>query len=100
MNAANLALYSLKRGGQHAILAYGPGFKYDAMAIINNELHIHGSVMFTVPEFEDVIKLMSEGKINVEKYGELIAMEEAQATFEGLSDGSKPAVKYIYDMSK
>ena len=47
--AANLALYSLKRGGQHAILAYGPGFKYDAMAIINNELHIHGSVMFTVP---------------------------------------------------
>lgn len=98
--AATLALYSLKRGGQHAILAYGPGFKYDAMAIINNELHIHGSVMFTVPEFEDVIKLMSEGKINVEKYGELIAMEEAQATFEGLSDGSKPAVKYIYDMSK
>ena len=43
---------------------------------------------------------MSEGKINVEKYGELIAMEEAQATFEGLSDGSKPTVKYIYDMSK
>ena len=98
--AATLALYSLKRGGQHAILAYGPGFKYDAMAIINNELHIHGSVMFTVPEFEDVIKLMSEGKIDVEKYGELIAMEEAQATFEGLSDGSKTAVKYIYDMSK
>ena len=98
--AANLALYSLKRGGQHAILAYGPGFKYDAMAIINNELHIHGSVMFTVPEFEDVIKLMSEGKIDVEKYGELIAMEEAQATFEGLENGTKPAVKYIYDMSR
>ena len=25
------------------------------MAIINDELHIHGSVMFTVPEFEDVL---------------------------------------------
>jgi hypothetical protein len=98
--AANLALYSLKRGGQHAILAYGPGFKYDAMAIINNELHIHGSVMFTVPEFEDVIKLMSEGKIDVEKYGELVAMEDAQEIFEGLDNGSRPAVKYIYDMSK
>jgi 2-desacetyl-2-hydroxyethyl bacteriochlorophyllide A dehydrogenase len=98
--AANLALYSLKRGGQHAILAYGPGFKYDAMAIINNELHIHGSVMFTVPEFEEVIAFMSEGKIDVEKYGELIAMEEAQATFEGLENGTRPAVKYIYDMSK
>ena len=65
-----------------------------------NELHIHGSVMFTVPEFEDVIKLMSEGKIDVEKYGELVAMEDAQEIFEGLDNGTKPAVKYIYDMSK
>lgn len=99
-SAATLALYNLKRGGDHVILAYGPGPKYDAMAIINTELHIHGSVMFTVPEFEEVIELMSEGKLNVEKYGELIALEDAQATFEGLDDGSKPAVKYIYDMSK
>lgn len=98
--AATLGLYSLKRGGDHVILAYGPGPKYDAMAIINTELHIHGSVMFTVPEFEEVIALMSESKINVEKYGELIAMEDAQATFEGLTDGSKSAVKYIYDMSR
>lgn len=97
--AANLALWSLKKGGDLVVLAVGNGFDYNS-GMVFTEYHIHGSVMFTVEEFDEVIALMESGKINVEKYAELISMEEAQATFEGLDDGSKPAVKYMYDMSR
>ena len=97
--AANLALWSLKKGGDLVVLAVGNGFDYN-YGMVFAEYHIHGSVMFTVEEFDEVIKLMEEGKIDVEKYGELVAMEDAQEIFEGLDNGSRPAVKYIYDMSK
>lgn len=97
--AANTALYNLKPGGDFVGLAIGKGPEYNS-GFVFNEYHMHGSVMFTIKEFEEVIRLMAEGKLDVEKYGELVKMEEAQTVFEGLSDGSRPAVKYLYDMTE
>ena len=97
--AANLALWSLKKGGDLVVLAVGNGFDYNS-GMVFVEYHIHGSVMFTVEEFDEVIDLMDKGVIDVEKYGELVKMEDAQEIFEGLDNGSRPAVKYIYDMTE
>lgn len=98
--AATNGLHSLKVGGHQALIAYGPAPQYETMTFVNSEWHIDGSLFFTIPEFENVIKLMGEGKINVEKYAGVISMEDAQKTFEGLADGSCAAVKYVMDMSK
>ncbi|MGN0628436.1 MAG: zinc-binding dehydrogenase [Oscillospiraceae bacterium] len=98
--AATSGLNSLKCGGHQVMIAYGPGPKIDAMSFVNSEWHIDGSLFFTVEEFENVIKFMSEGKLDLEKYAEVISMDEAQKTFEGLSDGTCTAVKYVMDMSR
>ena len=50
-------------------------------------------------EFAGVIEETLPGS-GFEVGDRVVAMEDAQEIFEGLDNGSRPAVKYIYDMSK
>ncbi len=98
--AATMALDLIKPGSTLTLLAYGPGPDVDLFSFINNEKRIQGAVFFTPEDFKLVIEMMADGRINIEKYGEIIRMDKAQETLEGLDNGTMCATKYIIDMAK
>lgn len=99
-HAATTAIEAVKPGGTMTVLAYGAGPKVDYFPFINDEKRIQGAVFFKPEDFRMVIDFMEEGKINIEKYAEIIRMEEVQNTFLGLDNGSCHAAKYVIQMNK
>lgn len=99
-NASTLALSTLKRGGHMILVAFGKQPNIDLLSFVNMEHHISGSVFFTDKEFELVIDLMSQGKLDLEKYTELIKPEEVQTTLENIEKGTANAIKYIIDFNQ
>ena len=81
------------------LIAYGEQPDINVFNFVNNEYHLSGSLFFTRQEFEDVIKLMEEGKINLEPFAKVIKMEEVQKTLENLEKGIENEIKYIIDMN-
>lgn len=98
--ASTTALSSLKRGGHMVLVAYGDLPKVDLFTFINNEIHLLGSVFFTFEEFELVIDLMSQGKLDLEQYVELVKLEDVQSVLEGIETQKSNAVKYMIDFNK
>ena len=62
---------------------------------INDEKRIQGGVFFTPEDFERVIAMMADGRIDIRQYAEIITMDDAQDTFLGLDNGTKNAQKYV-----
>ena len=54
------------------MIAYGDAPEINIFNFVNNEYHLSGSLFFKTEEFDEVIKLMSEGKLNLEPYSKLI----------------------------
>lgn len=97
--AADVGLHALKRGGKMMAVAYGKNPTLDLFNLVNNEWSIGGSLFFTVEDFQLVIDLMAEKKLDLAKYAEVIPMEKAQSAFEAVTGGGECAVKYVMDMS-
>lgn len=95
--ASTQALSALKRGGHMILVAFGKQPNMDLLAFVNMEQHISGSVFFTDKEFELVIDLIAEGKLDLEKYTELIKPEDVQTTLENIENGTANAIKYVID---
>ena len=93
--AATMALESIKPGATLTMLAYGSGPQVDSFSFINDEKRIQGGVFFTPEDFERVIAMMADGRIDIRQYAEIITMDDAQDTFLGLDNGTKNAQKYV-----
>lgn len=98
--ASMSGLKSLKRGGKMVLVAYGQDPTLDLFSFVNSEWSISGSVFFTFEDFQLVIDLMAEKKLDLEQYAEVISMGQAQASIEQVASGGDSAVKYVMDMSR
>lgn len=98
--ASTTGLNNLRKGGHMVLIAYGEQPDINVLNFINNEYHLSGSVFFTRTEFEDVIKLMEDGKINLEPFAKVIRMEDVQETLENLEKGIENSIKYVIDMDQ
>ena len=99
-NASTMGLNSLRKGGHMVLVAYGEQPDINTFNFVNNEYHLSGSVFFSMKEFEEVINLMQQNKLNLEPYAKIITMEEVQTTLENLENGTENKIKYIIDMNK
>ena len=98
--ASTTGLNNLRKGCHMVLIAYGEQPDINVLNFINNEYHLSGSVFFTIKEFEDVINMMAEGKIDVEAFAKVIRMEDVQETLENLEKGIENSVKYVIDMNQ
>lgn len=97
--ASTMGLNHLKKGGHMSMIAYGDAPEINIFNFVNSEYHLSGSLFFKTEEFEEVIKLMSEGKLNLEPYSKLIEMEEVQESLEKLEQGIESPIKYVIKMN-
>lgn len=98
--ASTTGINHLRKGGNMILVAYGEQPEINVFNFVNNELHLSGSLFFTIEEFEHVINLMSEGKLNLEPFAKVIEMEDVQRVLEDLETGKENAIKYIIDMDR
>ena len=97
--ASTMGLNHLKKGGHMSMIAYGDAPEINIFNFVNSEYHLSGSLFFKTEEFDEVIKLMSEGKLNLEPYSKLIEMEEVQSSLEKLEKGIESPIKYVIKMN-
>ena len=81
------------------LIAYGEAPEINVFNFVNSELHLSGSLFFKTSEFEEVIELMNQKKLNLEPYSKLIEMEEVQSSLEKLEKGIESPIKYIIKMN-
>ena len=64
---------------------------------VMKEVNLKGAIAYTVAEFDTVIKMIAEERINVTKYiDDLVPLERAQESFERLTNGKDSAVKIVF----
>lgn len=65
------------------------------------EINIKGSIAYKAIEFDAVIRLLAEKKINLEKFADdVVTLDDVQGAFERLTSGSDAAVKILIDPNK
>ena len=65
------------------------------------EINIKGSIAYKKSEFEEVIKLLGDNKINLEKFiDDIVTLDDVQKSFERLTSGKDSAVKILVDPNK
>lgn len=64
---------------------------------VMKEVKMFGAIAYTIKEFEDVIRLISEKVIDVEKYIDArVGLDKAQESFERLTSGNDDAIKIVF----
>ena len=81
------------------MIAYGEAPEINVFNFVNSEFHLSGSLFFKTEEFEEVINLMHEGKLNLEPYAKLIEMEEVQQSLENFEKGLDCPIKFVIKMN-
>lgn len=65
------------------------------------EINIKGSIAYRKDEFDEVINLLKDKKINLEKFiDDVVTLEDVQKSFERLTSGTDAAVKILVDPNK
>ena len=63
---------------------------------VMSELKLQGSIAYTEQEFDKVIKLINDDKIDVLKYIDAkVGLEDVQLSFERLTSGNEDAIKIV-----
>lgn len=71
------------------------------VAAVMKEINIKGSIAYKIEEFEDVIKMLSTKKLNLEKFiDDIVILEDVQSAFERLTSGKDDAIKILVDPNK
>ena len=71
------------------------------VAGIMKEINIKGSIAYKPAEFDTVIKLLADKKINLEKFiDDVVTLDDIQGAFERLTSGLDDAVKILVDPNK
>ena len=96
--AVSEALTTVKPGGTVVLVGVSAVPVNIPMVIgVMKEVEMKGAIAYTALEFDTVIKMLAEKKINVTKYiDDLVPLEKAQESFERLTNGKDAAVKIIF----
>ena len=96
--AVTEALMAVKPGGTVVLVGVSAvPINIPLVVGVMKEVNIKGAIAYTVEEFETVIKMIAEKRINVSKYiDDLVPLEKAQESFERLTSGNDAAVKIIF----
>ena len=96
--AVTEALMAVKPGGTVVLVGVSVAPVNIPMVVgVMKEVNIKGAIAYTIEEFETVIKMISEKRINVTKYiDDLVSLDRAQESFERLTNGKDAAVKIIF----
>ena len=71
------------------------------VSAVLKEINFKGSIAYTKEEFDDVIKLLANKKIDLEKFiDDVVILEDVQHAFERLTSGKDAAVKILVDPNK
>lgn len=63
---------------------------------VMSEIRLQGSIAYTEQEFEKVIELINDDKINVSKYiDDKVNLDDVQKSFERLTSGNDDAIKIV-----
>lgn len=98
--AATTGFNHVKKGGNLTIIAIHDLPELSVTKLIHEEITVKGVVMFTIEEFEEVIEIFSDEKLDIEKYAELIHMEDVQDTVKNIVEGKANKMKYVIDVSR
>ncbi len=95
--SVNTALAAVKPGGK--VIFVGVAFgevPVPSVLTVSRELEIKGSIAYSIDDFEKVIDLIANKKIDLEQFvDEIAGIDDVQNAFEQLSSGSNPKVKVI-----
>lgn len=96
--AVTEALMAVKPGGTVVLVGVSATpINIPLVMGVMKEVNMKGAIAYTVEEFETVIKMIAEKKINVTKYiDDLVPLEKAQESFERLTNGKDSAVKIVF----
>lgn len=97
--ASTMGLNHLKKGGHMVLIAYGNAPEINVFNFVNSEYHLSGSLFFKTKEFDNVIDLMHQGKLNLEPYAKEIEMENVQTSLENFEKGLDCPIKFIIKMN-
>ncbi len=102
-SAATTEAITLTRPGGKLVLvgvALGP-VSVPMVSAVMGEMTMYGAIAYTEHEFETVIDLIANKKINVKKYIDgTVPLEDANKSFETLTNGKSDAVKIIFHPNK
>ena len=71
------------------------------VSAVLKEINIKGSIAYKPIEFDAVIKLVAEKKINLERFiDDIVTLDDVQKSFERLTCGTDAAVKILVDPNK
>ena len=69
--------------------------------IVTRELTVKGTFVYTQKDFEESIRLLGEGKLDMSGFiSAVVGMDEAEAMFKKLSEGDTSMVKVLVDVRK
>lgn len=72
-----------------------------SVVAVLSELKIYGAIGYTKEEFEECVTLMSDKKIDVQKFvDDVVGLMDVQKSFERLTSGEDDAIKILIDPSK
>ena len=98
-SASTMGLNHLKKGGHMVLIAYGNAPEINMFNFVNNEYHLSGSLFFTTKEFESVIELMHQGKLDLVRYAKEIEMTDVQTSLEKFEKGLDCPIKFVIKMN-
>lgn len=100
--AVSSALVTVKPGGTVVLAGVSMSeISIPSIVMVMRELTVKGAIAYTKEEFETVIDLMSNKKIDTLKFvDEIVGLDGVQAAYEKLTSGTSDAVKILVDPNK
>lgn len=101
-SAVTSSLTVVKPGGMVILVGVSLGaITVPMVTAVMKELTVKGAIAYTKDEFKTCIDLMASKQINVMKFvGEIVGLEEVQASYEKLTSGESEVVKILVDPTK
>ncbi len=96
--ATSEAILLTKHGGKLVLVGVSTGpISVPIVSTVTKEVKMYGAIAYTEHEFATVIDLIANKKINVKKYIDAtVPLEDANKSFETLTNGKSSAVKIIF----
>jgi len=100
--AVSEAIMAVKPGGTVVLVGVSSApVTVPLVVSVMREVKLQGAIAYTETEFEDVIRLISEKVIDVEKYIDArVGLDKAQESFVRLTSGNDDAIKIVFKPSE
>lgn len=96
--AVSEAIMAVKPGGTIVLVGVSTApVNVPLVMSVMREVKMLGAIAYTVKEFEDCLRLISEKVIDVSKYIDArVSLDKAQESFERLTSGNDDAIKIVF----